>query len=159
MIEHEAFVKEMQEKYPVMFSRPFVGFYIGAGWYQIIRSLCGNIQSHIDHINCTRQKLLEKNPYNHPIPEEIEPVVVDQIKEKYGGLRFYYTGGDNVIDGMVTMAESWAVHTCETCGNPGVNRSIQQTGQWLFRGWLTTLCDMHYNERLDKFKERNNENR
>jgi hypothetical protein len=46
------------------------------------------------------------------------------------------------------MAESWAAHTCETCGNHGVGQSVG--------GWLTTLCDMHYNERLDKFKERNN---
>jgi hypothetical protein len=29
-------------------------------------------------------------------------------------------------------------------GNPGVNRSI--------RGWLTTLCDVHYNERIEKLK-------
>jgi hypothetical protein len=147
-IEYEAFVKEMHEKHPVMFMKPYGGFCIGAGWYQIIRSLCGNIQSHINHINCSRQKLLERNPYNHPIPEEIEPVVVDQIKEKFGGLRFYYTGGDSTIDGMVSMAESWAAHTCETCGNHGVGRSVG--------GWLTTLCDMHYNERLEKFRERNN---
>jgi hypothetical protein len=143
-MDYEQFDKEMHESYPKIFSEPFGGFCIGTGWYQIIRSLCGNIQSHINHINCTREKLLAKNTYNHPIPEEIDQVTVDQIKEKFGGLRFYYTGGDSVIDGMVTMAESWAEHTCETCGNPGVNRSI--------RGWLTTLCDVHYNERVEKLK-------
>jgi hypothetical protein len=143
-MDYEQFSKEMHESYPKIFSKPFGGFCIGPGWYQIVHSLCGNIQSHINHIKCTREKLLEKNPYNHPIPEDIDQVTVDQIKEKFGGLRFYYTGGDNVIDGMVRMTESWAEHTCEICGNLGANRSI--------RGWLTTLCDVHYNERLEKLK-------
>ena len=81
---------------------------------------------------------------SRPIPEPVPQVVVTQIKEKFGSLRFYYDGGDAKIDGMVDMAESWAAHTCETCGNPGVNRSI--------RGWLTTLCDTHYNKRIESIK-------
>jgi hypothetical protein len=144
MDEYEQFSKEMHEKHPVMFSRPFGGFCIGPGWYQIIRSLCHNIQAHINSVECARTSLVLRNPWNRPIPEQVEQVTVDQIKEKFGGLRFYYTGGDSAIDGMVTMAESWAAHTCETCGSSGVNRSI--------RGWLTTLCDVHYNERIEKLK-------
>ena len=41
-----------------------------------------------------------------------------QIKEKFGGLRFYYQGGDDEISGMVRMAEAWADHSCETCKGP-----------------------------------------
>jgi hypothetical protein len=145
MDEYEKFSKEMHEKYPKIFSESFDGFCIGPGWYQIIRSLCGNIQSHIDHRNCAREKLLEKNPYNHLIHEHCEQVVVEQVKEKFGGLRFYYSGGDDVVNGMVTVAESWADHTCETCGDSGSRQSI--------RGWLTTLCDVHYNMRIEKIKE------
>jgi hypothetical protein len=149
--EYEAFAKEMQEKHPVMFSRPFGGFCIGPGWYQIIRSLCGNIQAHINSVDCARTSLVLRNPWNRPIPKQVPQVIVTQIKEKFGGLRFYHDGGDDMVEGMVHMAESWAAHTCETCGNHGVGRSVG--------GWLTTLCDMHYNERLEKFRERNNENR
>jgi len=59
---------------------------------------------------------------------------VEQIKEKFGGLRFYYQGGNEHISGMVTMAEVWAGRSCETCGNVGVRRS---------GGWIRTLCDIH----------------
>ena len=68
------------------------------------------------------------------VPESIPQVTLDQIKEKFGTLRFYYTGGDDIIDGMVRMAESMSAVTCETCGNPG-----QQRGG----GWIRTLCDHH----------------
>jgi hypothetical protein len=57
-----------------------------------------------------------------------------QIKEKFGGLRFYYDGGDEYISGLVSMAESWAGNTCETCGEKGERRS---------GGWIRTLCDKH----------------
>jgi hypothetical protein len=63
---------------------------------------------------------------------------VAQIKEKFGGLRFYYDGGDDVINGMVRMAEAWAGHTCEECGAPGTSRD---------GGWIKTLCDTHHNLR------------
>ncbi len=72
-----------------------------------------------------------------PITPKVDWIVVDQIKEKFGGLRFYYHGGDNHIDGLVTMAESWASHTCETCGNMGKRRD---------GGWIRTLCDTHESE-------------
>ena len=61
-------------------------------------------------------------------------IEVNQIKEKFGGLRFYFSGGDDHISGMVTMAEVWAGHTCETCGEKGKHRS---------GGWIRTLCDVH----------------
>ena len=68
------------------------------------------------------------------IPPEIPQVIVRQIKEKFGGLRFYYDGGDEYVSGVVDMAESWAGKTCETCGSLGVRRN---------GGWIRTLCDEH----------------
>ena len=47
-------------------------------------------------------------------------VKIDQIKEKYGELRFYYSGGDEQVAGMVLMAEYLCNQTCEVTGNPGV---------------------------------------
>ena len=75
-------------------------------------------------------------------------VVVDQVKEKFGGLRFYYHGGDDVVDGMVRMAESWAAQTCETCGDPGTIRH---------GGWVRTLCDKHEEEYQNKWKNMKDE--
>lgn len=68
------------------------------------------------------------------VTPKLDWITVQQIKEKFGGLRFYYDGGDQQIHGMVRMAEIWASNTCETCGNKGVSR----TG-----GWVRTLCDHH----------------
>jgi hypothetical protein len=118
--EYDTFVHRMETEYPKMFSEPYGGFAISKGWWLIIERLCANIQHHLNW----------KNKESEVVPQ----VVVRQIKEKFGGLRFYYDGGDDEITGMVRMAESWADHTCETCGNKGERRS---------GGWIRTLCDKH----------------
>lgn len=143
--KYDEFVKNMEEGFPSMFSQPYGGFCIGEGWWVIIRHLCANIQSHINWSNGTRERLLADNPYDHPIPDEVKQVVVHQIKEKFGGLRFYYEGGDAEIRGMVRMAEAWAAATCEQCGKPALLR---------VGGWQQTLCDEHEEERQARMKER-----
>jgi hypothetical protein len=77
------------------------------------------------------------------VPDEVPQVEVHQIKEKFGGLRFYYGGGDAEISGMVRMAESWADVACEECGAIGKRRD---------GGWIRTLCDTHEAE----YQERKN---
>ena len=118
--KYDAFVKRMEETFPNMLSGKYGGFAVSEGWWIIIESLMSNIQQHLDW----------KNKQNKVVPQ----VVVTQIKEKLGGLRFYYDGGDDEISGMVRMAEEWASHTCETCGNHGERR---------IAGWIRTLCDEH----------------
>lgn len=118
--QYDAFVKRMEETYPKMFTTPYGGFAVSQGWWPILEKLCANIQHHIDW----------KNRESQVVPQ----VVVAQIKEKFGGLRFYYDGGDEQISGMVRMAESWADVACEECGAIGTRRS---------GGWIRTLCDVH----------------
>lgn len=132
--QYELFEKRMHEKHPEMFSHPYGGFAIGKGWWPIIEALCDQIDAYTSWKNSTRESLLKQNPHNLSIPDPISRVVVHQIKEKFGGLRFYYEGGDKYISGMVMMAEIWAGRTCETCGVPGKRRS---------GGWIRTLCDHH----------------
>ena len=129
--EYDAFEKSLTEKYPAMFSQPYGDFAVGKGWWPILQALCSNIQHYINW----------KNKERKVVPQ----VVVMQIKEKFGGLRFYYDGGDNQIQGMVSMAESWADQSCETCGAPGKKRE---------GGWIKTLCDTHEAERQARIKER-----
>ena len=129
--EYDVFEKQMTAKYPAIFSQPYGDFAVGKGWWPILESLCANIQSHIDW----------KAKQGQFVPQ----VVVEQIKEKFGGLRFYYNGGDNTVDGMVRMAESWAGKSCETCGSPGKQRQ---------GGWIRTLCDQHEEDRQQRLKER-----
>ena len=117
------------EQYPKMMvnrNKPMMetcmcwGFDCGDGWFNILYQLMGNIQHHIDWKN--------KNS------EVVAQVTLDQVKEKFGTLRFYYSGGDDTIDGMVRMAESMSVVTCQECGNPGT----QTQG-----GWIKTVCEAH----------------
>ena len=96
------------------------GFSCGDGWFNILDQLMGNIQHHLD---C--------NNKNGPV---VAQVTLDQVKEKFGTLRFYYTGGDDEISGMVAMAEAMSGVTCEECGGPG-----KRVGG----GWVTTLCQEH----------------
>ena len=135
------------EKYPKIFVDRYAsmtetcmcwGFEHGDGWYQIIDSLCANIQHHIDYNN----KNFEKGYTQY---KQVPQVVATQIKEKFGTLRFYYDGGDDVIDGMVSMAESWSAVACEECGVPGTQNS---------RGWIKTLCETHRKEREQRYENR-----
>lgn len=89
-------------------------------------------QKHID------EDLLDPEPQLKMVPEACPQVVADQVKEKFGTLRFYYHGGDDVVHGMVCLAESMSGVTCETCGKPGHLRS---------GGWIQSLCDDHSNGR------------
>ena len=134
--DYEAFVKRLEETYPNMFSQPYGGIAVSQGWWPIIETLCANIQSHTDWWN--------KNHETRPV---VEQVVVEQIKEKFGGLRFYYSGGDDTVAGMVRMAEAWADIACEVCGAAGTRRS---------GGWIRTLCDQHEAEYQAR-KAQNNE--
>lgn len=68
------------------------------------------------------------------VPKACPQVTVDQVKEKFGTLRFYYSGGDETVDGMVRMAETMSSLTCEVCGNKG------KLGG---RGWYSTRCKDH----------------
>lgn len=82
----------------------------------------------------------------YKVTPKVDWIHIEQIKEKFGGLRFYYYGGDEQIHGMVRMAELWAGHTCEKCGNKGERRQ---------GGWIRTLCDTHeaeHQEKMSKYK-------
>ena len=139
--EYDAFAKRITEAYPKMFSKPYGGFAVGSGWWPIIETLCHQIHNHVEW----KQNQLEKYQRGEGCPD----VYAKQIKEKFGGLRFYYSGGDATIDGMVRMAESWAARSCEECGKPGRSRN---------GGWIRTLCDEHEEERQAKMKERFGDN-
>lgn len=129
-VDYETFENRLKENYPEMFSQPYGGVCVGEGWWPIIESLCGQINRYVTWKNDRKEKF--------DMGEGCPQVIVTQIKEKFGGLRFYYDGGDEHVHGMVKMAESWASYSCEECGKPGKSRS---------GGWIKTLCDDHELER------------
>jgi len=86
------------------------GFSVGDGWFPILKELLEALK---------------------PIaPSNFE---ILQVKEKFGGLRFY-VGGDYSarVEELILAAETEASDTCETCGKPGKLRG---------EAWLATLCD------------------
>ena len=152
--------EKLCEKYPLIFrdrhtdpskTCMYWGFDCGDGWYNILETMCANIQGHINNrleaIEWTRKWNARVNDPDHewtaiferkerPVPEPVEQVVAIQVKEKFGGLRFYYNGGDEYIDGVVAMAESMSYRTCEVCGAPGTLSGDR---------WVRTLCEEHKN--------------
>jgi hypothetical protein len=63
--------------------------------------------------------------YDMVRPPEVK---IDQIKEKFGELRFYYSGGDAQVSGMVRFAEYLCGQTCELSGEKG---ELHIRGHWL----------------------------
>lgn len=149
-------VQELLEQKSVVMPIQF-GFECGDGWYMLLDELMGNIQNHIENVNWNRKREMRwrigkwlqvksfrishkrlnkfmKWLYNK-VPRGVEPmrpIQVVQVKEKFGGLRYYYNGGDDQIFGMVTLAESVSYYMCENCGS---TKNVGQTS-----GWITTLC-------------------
>lgn len=64
---------------------------------------------------------------------------VIQVKEKFGELRFYHTGCNDVCEYLINDAEESSAFICEICGRKGKLRKI--------KGWLKTLCLYHYLKR------------
>lgn len=120
---------------------PFVlfGFECGDGWYVILKRLFSWIKWNV-----------EQNDY--PM------IIVDQVKEKFGGLRFYYKplpfdehkwkrskdyteeerwkwldNYSREISGAVSYAESLSYHICERCGS---TEDVTTEGV----SWLVTRC-------------------
>lgn len=108
---------------PEEFPTPNCWSGIGKGWFPIVDAL--------------HKYLLSLDPGYQ----------IDQIKEKFGTLRYYYSSDlareDPVIYAKFEAANDVAVmisaRTCEGCGRPGELRT---------EGWLKTLCDQHYAEQV-----------
>lgn len=91
--------------------RHYRGFDVGQGWYGIIVRLDQAIA-------------------------KIQPdYAVLQVKEKFGGLRYYCTrDGDDKVAALIRAAEEEASSTCESCGHVGDDVTTEGPG------WITTRC-------------------
>lgn len=76
------------------------GFACGDGWYTLVDALCAEIRRHADEAGAS-------------VP------VVQQVKEKYGSLRFYVAGADDWIHDLIWFADYLSGVICEECGASG----------------------------------------
>jgi len=103
----------MQKHHKILGKARHLG--IGEGWFPLIDNLCSYLQFHIDN---------NKKP-------QLEAV---QVKEKFGGLRFYVDNADGDQYAVIEFVEALSLQTCEVCGSEGRPRG---------RGWIKTVCDKH----------------
>jgi hypothetical protein len=57
-----------------------------------------------------------------------------QVKEKFGGLRFYVNHKSDAIRQRIETAQHESFYTCEICGQPGRLREDDL---------IKSLCDLH----------------
>jgi len=107
-------INEVIEKYKKNFDDKG-SFQCGSGWVPLVKELTIII-----------------NKYNNfPLIEH--PVFIDQIKEKFGTLRFSISSyHEEAIVSSIQFAESISKYICEECGDKGEIRNS---------GWVKTLCD------------------
>lgn len=93
-------------------------------------------------------KILHVGKGWHPLIEDLVVKLIhlgwtgelQQVKEKFGGLRFYFTASAKdpisleIQHDVAAQAEARSYHICEECGEPGRVRS---------GGWALTLCRRH----------------
>lgn len=115
-------------------------------WYDEIIEKCPNVFRHIKYVECCsgwkdlifETAIAVENELVKLPPHIVEEMYATQIKEKFGGLRFYMSYCHEVIDDIISRAESKSTSICEVCGSPG-SRKID-------RGWIQTLCNSHGNK-------------
>ena len=128
------------------------GLECGDGWYNIIDVLCGLLTSDYRQAQSRYEHLMETgvgsilygiktvtqeaiNEAKAKLDEETLKVpVAAQVKEKFGGLRFYVNATTDKHHNYISFAESMSYRTCEECGAPGKTYTD---------GWHMTLCDIH----------------
>ena len=134
-LQQYLFVNFKWFNYPTIKNRPIMPIQLGIdcndGWFNLIKLLAEDIDKELK----TLPKKIKKDFY------------VDQIKEKFGGLRFYtsFTPNEKIGD-LINKAEEDSYLICENCGKPGKLRDNIP--------WALTLCNKCF---IKKKKERLND--
>jgi len=136
---NEKNTKYLLKKYPKLYAQYYLppqqtcmcwGFAFSDGWFKLI----DNLSRRITKLDTTGT------------------VQAEQVKEKFGGLRFYYGGRVMTKDvaekirHLVDEAEEKSFHLCEECGKKGEIRNDI--------GWYRTLCIRHHKKALGIAKKK-----
>ena len=123
MNKHEDFGKYLFTTYPNLFQKEL---YVecGTGWFDIVDELSKQIADYVSKF---------------PVRTEEPYVNVVQIKEKFGGLRYYIhyhnLNDDQIqeVENLVRVAEIKSCTACEDCGGDGTKVAPRKY-------WMRTLC-------------------
>ena len=118
--EPESKLEVLEKEFPNLYENCPIG--VGEGWYKIIRKISEDLT-----------KWNSENP-----DKQVKPV---QVKEKFGGLRYYTDVCFDETSKMISDAEHLADICCESCGLIDKKKVKSRGG-----GWIVTLCDKCYEE-------------
>ena len=120
-VAEDPFIRKGNES--MLYDLMLFGIETGDGWYNLIDNLCATIV-----------KTLKEEGYSE------DTIKADQVKEKFGGLRFYYHFEKEVskevqqrISEVIGMTEEQSFRTCEVCGKVG---KLEEANSW-----YSTKCD------------------
>ncbi len=101
------------------------GFECGDGWFDLIWQLCLDIEK----------------------AKPTDDFIVVQVKEKFGGLRFYVDSATDEVFNIINKAEEQSYKVCEFCGTKEDVKIIKG-------GWLKSLCPTCEAKRISDQRER-----
>ena len=139
------------------------GFDVDDGWEPLIRMLCQRLMHPVHRLQnriAEHQRVVAETPKakwtdwmrktytpehlaemeQQLVQAQAETPVAVQVKEKFGGLRFYVNGGNEDQHREIAWAEDLSYRVCEQCGTM---RDVKVWNQ----GWIRTLCRAHAVER------------
>lgn len=118
------------------------GFSIKEGWYSIVYELSAALEpliaaqlksSLMFKSKVILYKALKYFGLKVVVPQK-QSACAMQVKEKFGGLRFYMAGPQTKeMSYLIRQAEEKSFNTCEVCAAQGVLRTEKR--------WMLTLCD------------------
>lgn len=109
------FYEKLKKDFPELFRNPMISCSVPKGWEALVYDLCEKIYT------------LSKD-----VPED-ERVFVVQIKEKFGGLRFYTHQEIKEISELITEAEDKSYKLCMECSGPA-QPDYENV-------WVKTICE------------------
>lgn len=101
------------------------GFECDDGWFQLLWNLCEEVEKQLE-------KELDPKDVTKALLNNDHGFEVLQVKEKFGGLRFYTNAASPEIYTLIDKAENKSYKICETCGHEGENIQIS--------GWYKVIC-------------------
>jgi len=92
--------QQLKRRFPTLYP-PHFTFYVADGWFDVLWALSDD---------------LERMGLALPVRSKLN---VQQVKEKFGALRFYVTHAPEEIRQRIQKAQADSERTCELCGQPG----------------------------------------
>jgi len=138
----EEWEKKLLEEFPTFFrdhgGDPRVtcmafGVCVEEGWFPILFLLCEKIREEAGKDSTVDFKFL-------------------QIKEKFGLLRIYGSGGNQAIYGLIDKAETDSSQVCERCGSTDDAQPLPTP-----TGWIKTHCKACRETARKSWEERKNQ--